>query len=420
LDRVSRRHFDRLEGDPHDEESLERTADRIRGLGLFGRVNVDATPISATQTVITTSVEERNTGSLGVGLTYAKQSGVGYTLSLTERNLLGRGQTIGVSISAGDDERSYSLHFVEPYLLDRDLEFGFNIGSDEIENFAGFADFNESDLGSYLAFPISERGRLTADIGYTRQKSKRLPQRVVDESRLIDWQFPKPNNKREFVSIGLSYSHDTISSGVYTDRGFRFGISQRLSFSDRTTVAKTQASVTGQTVRGKATLQARLRGGFVASTGNRSTHIFDRFHSNTSIIRGFESYGIGPRTGYHQLPLGGNRFVSLQLEALHPIVEGDINVSGALFTDAATIWGLDDTNDCNNVEEIPNKNYCSNRTDSMKGQGVDDGSKIRATTGVGLIVGTPIGPMRFDFSKAFRKYAGDRTQSFSLTFGSSF
>ncbi len=426
VDRVIRRHFERVEGDPFDPESLERTADRIRALGLFASVETDVVPVSETDVVINTRVEERSTGSLGVGLTYSKQAGVGYTASLTERNLLGRGQTLGLSIGASDDERTYTLYFIEPYLFDRDLEFGLNLANQGIENFAGYVDYDEFDLGTYLAFPISERGRLTTDISFTQQKTKRPiaagnrdPDRnPVDlvYSKLIDRDFKSNTGKRDLVSLGVAYTHDTISSGVYTDRGFRFSISQRLSFGEGT-IAKTQASAIGQTVQGRATLQARLSGGFVTQTGNQSTHLLDRFHSSSSIIRGFESYGIGPRTVLAKLPLGGNKFASLQLEALYPISTGDINITGALFTDAATIWGLDETDDKQNNRVPPG----DNDPDFQKlPKHVDDRSRIRSTAGVGVILGTPVGPLRLNFTRALKSYPDDKTQSFTITFGSTF
>jgi len=415
VDRVIRRHFERVEGDPYDEESLARTADRIRALGLFSDVEVDVAPISETEVIINTRVEEQNTGSLGVGLTYSKQSGVGYTLTLTERNLLGRGQTLGLSIGASDDERTYSLYFIEPFLFDRDLEFGVNLSNQAIENFASFADYDEFDIGTYLAFPISERGRLTTDVSFTQQKTKPVFDNAKTYSRVIREEFPNPE-KRGLVGLGVAYSHDTISSGVYTDRGFRFGVSQRLSFGEGT-IAKTQASVTGQTVQGKVTLQARLRGGFVIRTGSESTHLFDRFHADSSIIRGFESYGIGPRTRNQKLPLGGNKFASLQLEAQYPFSAGDINITGAVFTDAATIWGLDKTEDCIGNTAGPKNEACPAPENPKN---VDDGSKIRSSAGVGLIVGTPVGPLRFDFTRALKTYPDDKTQSFSITFGSTF
>ena len=409
LDRVVRRQFDVAEGDPYNDRSIAEAAERIRALGFFSSVDVADTPVSDRETVVTVQVEEQNTGSLGLGATYSKQSGVGYSLSVSERNLLGRGQTLGFSFSTGSSERTYTLYFIEPSLFDRDLEFGMNLSNQNISNYAGYADFKEFDIGAYLSFPIGERSRLTPSVSFTRQTSEKLP---GISSGILEQEFNKSKSKRSFLSVGLGYQLDTISSGVYSDRGFLFEANQRLSFG-KGVVAKTTASVTAQTVLNSAVLQARLGGGFVTATGSRSTHLFDRFHSDSTILRGFEAYGIGPRTD-RDLPLGGNKYVSLQVESLYPLSRGTVDITGALFADAATIWGLDKTDDRTEAE------LKQDMPPELEENTVDDKSKIRAAAGLGLIVRTPIGPLRFNFTRPLKKYDNDKTQNFEVTFSSVF
>ena len=413
LDRVVRRQFDVAEGDPYNDRSIAEAAERIRALGFFSSVDVADTPVSDRETVVTVQVEEQNTGSLGLGATYSKQSGVGYSLSVSERNLLGRGQTLGFSFSTGSSERTYTLYFIEPSLFDRDLEFGMNLSNQNISNYAGYADFKEFDIGAYLSFPIGERSRLTPSVSFTRQTSEKLG----TTSGILEQEFNKSKSKRSFLSVGLGYQLDTISSGVYSDRGFLFEANQRLSFG-KGVVAKTTASVTAQTVLSSAVLQARLGGGFVTATGSRSTHLFDRFHSDSTILRGFEAYGIGPRTTTsNPLPLGGNKYVSLQVESLYPLSRGTVDITGALFADAATIWGLDNTDDRNDEKK---EEDAEKDAEIDKKYIIDDKSKIRAAAGLGLIVRTPIGPLRFNFTRPLKKYDGDKTQNFEVTFSSVF
>ncbi|MEA1157654.1 BamA/TamA family outer membrane protein, partial [Klebsiella pneumoniae] len=69
---------------------------------------------------------EQPTGSLSFGASYGVSSGVGLNAALQENNFLGRGQTVGLSVSTADGDQSSSLTFIEPYFLGRDLRFGFN------------------------------------------------------------------------------------------------------------------------------------------------------------------------------------------------------------------------------------------------------------------------------------------------------
>ena len=72
--------------------------------------------------------------------------------------------------------------------------------------------------------------------------------------------------------------------------------------------------------------------------------IFDHFQSNDRMIRGFEYGGIGPyrrrSTGDH---LGGTTYFNASAEAQFPmpVVPESFGLRGAVFADAATLYGND-------------------------------------------------------------------------------
>jgi outer membrane protein insertion porin family len=49
-----------------------------------------------------------------------------------------------------------------------------------------------------------------------------------------------------------------------------------------------------------------------------------------------------------------------------------------------------------------------------------DSTQIRGSVGVSLIWQSPMGPIRFDFAKAFLKNPYDQTQIFNFTGGTTF
>ena len=99
LDRVVRRQFDTVEGDPFNPREIRDAAERIRALGFFSAAAVDAREGSSPdQVVIDVDVEEQPTGSLGFGASYSAGSGVGFNVSFAERNFLGRGQTLSYAL----------------------------------------------------------------------------------------------------------------------------------------------------------------------------------------------------------------------------------------------------------------------------------------------------------------------------------
>ena len=54
------------------------------------------------------------------------------------------------------------------------------------------------------------------------------------------------------------------------------------------------------------------------------------------------------------------------------------------------------------------------------GQIVDDGMAVRAAVGASVFWTTPIGPLRFNFSKAIKKEDYDLDQNFDLTISTRF
>ena len=130
LDRVVRRQFFIVEGDPFSAREMRAAADRIRSLGLFSDSVVNVLPGSRDSlVVIDVKVIEKPTGSLTFGAGYSSEAGLGGLIEYGERNFLGRGQALSFAINTGKDDQLYELSFYEPMFLRNDLGFGVNISA---------------------------------------------------------------------------------------------------------------------------------------------------------------------------------------------------------------------------------------------------------------------------------------------------
>jgi outer membrane protein insertion porin family len=148
----------------------------------------------------------------------------------------------------------------------------------------------------------------------------------------------------------------------------------------------------------EVTRRASLEGGAVHSSGG--TTILQRYSG--SQIRGFESYGIGPRdTGAtNEDALGGNFYWVGKVEAQFPIgLPEEYGITGGVFWDVGSVWGLDDTAGTSTV---------------------DDSMYVRCAVGVSIFWDSGIGPLRLNFSHAIRKKSYDETQDFDLTLSTQF
>lgn len=398
LDQVIRRQFKTVEGDPFNPREIRQAAERIRALGFFADAQVNADQGSAPdQVVVNVDVEEQPTGSLSFGLSYSVATGTGINVGFSETNFLGRGQRLSLSVSTASDNQNSSFSFTEPALLGRDLSF--TIG--------GFYRTSESDYASYdtrnigfstgIGFPLGEQSSLDLRIGVAEDKLSNY----TGNSAIIAEEVSR--GALSTVSLGYTYEYDNRITGLNPKGGvlLRFGqdfagLGGDTEYIETTALALAETRVMNEEV----TLRAIFEGGAISSLGDNTTRVTDRFFGNGK-IRGFEPNGIGPRdlAATDQDALGGNFFAVARFEADFPLgLPEEYGITGGAFLDVGSVWSLDNDG----------------------GGAIDDSFTPRAAVGVSVFWNTPIGPLRFNFSKAVQKEDYDREQSFDLTVSTRF
>ena len=162
LDRVIRRQFDTVEGDPFNPREIRETAERIRALGYSSDAEVNAREGSRPdQVVVDVDVEETTTGSLTFGGSYSTDAGLGISVGFRERNFLGRGQTLAANVSLSGDRSNYSINFIEPAFLGRDVAFSFSSAYVETDSDNSLYDTTYANFRPGITFPLAERSRMT-------------------------------------------------------------------------------------------------------------------------------------------------------------------------------------------------------------------------------------------------------------------
>src|SRR5262244_362377 len=127
-DYVIRREFDLGEGDAYNRALIDRAERRLKNLNFFKSVKITNEPGSAPdRVVINVDLEEKSTGDFSVSGGYSTTDGALAEVSISERNLLGRGLFAKASVTYGQYARGYSLSFVEPYLLDYRVALGLDL-----------------------------------------------------------------------------------------------------------------------------------------------------------------------------------------------------------------------------------------------------------------------------------------------------
>jgi len=407
LDQVIRRQFRTVEGDPFNPREIREAAERIRALGHFTNAAVDGRQGSTPdQVIIDVDVEEAQTGSLSLGASYSVNTGPGFVVSFSESNFLGRGQYLGITLGTGVRNTNSQLTFVEPAFLDRDLRFRFSAYRNLFE--PPNARYSLANLGfnPSIEFPLRENARLELRYRLSEDRIYNVdrgdPDNTLDNGSSAILQ--REAGSRVTSALGYTFTFDNRLTGIDPLGGVlvRFGQDFAGLGGDLQYVSSTAlVSVERRVMSEEVTLRAELEGGalFMLSGDSRITDRFNLFGK----MRGFAPNGVGPRdlTASNRDTLGGNYFFVARLEAEFPLgLPEEYGLSGGLFLDVGSVWGLDDTAGTSGP--------------------VDDSMRLRAAAGFSLFWRTPIGPLRMNFAAPLMKESYDKDQFFDLTISTRF
>lgn len=397
VDHVIRRQMQLVEGDPFNGSKLRRSETNIRNLGYFERVNVNTVPGSQPdQTIVNVDVAEQATGELSIGAGFSTEDGPLADFGIRERNLLGRGQELGLSFTISGEATEFDLSFTEPFFLDQDLAAGFDIFHVVRDNQDESSyDEQNTGIGLRLNYPLSENLRQRVTYRLARREIENVDE---DESIYIRRQ----EGRTLTSSIGHEIIYDRLDSRFTPTDGYilRFG-NELAGLGGDVRYLQTTVSANYYTpiFTDDLVLNIGGRAGYIVGLGE-DVRINDRFFVGGNSLRGFESAGIGPRDSDGNA-LGGNQFVTGTVELSFPIgLPDEFGLRGRTFTDFGFLT---------DVEE-----------DEVADNPIDDENSIRLSVGAGLSWTSPFGPIRIDFAVPVLKEDFDKEERFRFSFGTRF
>ena len=394
LDEVIRREFRLAEGDAFNSALIRRSRQRIMNLGFFNKVDIQTSAGSAPdRSVLTVEVSEVPTGELSFGAGFSSADGVLGDISIRERNLLGRGQDLRLSLTASARRQEIDLSFTEPYFMDRDVAAGFDVFNRTID-LQDESSYDRATIGFAVraGYPLAERLRHT--VSYTL-KHDEVSDFAADTSRFIREQ----EGETLTSAIGHRLTYDLRDSRIDPTEGYfvRFGQELAGLGGDTQYLKHTLNYGHFYSIADGWVLSGVLRSGYIVGLDD-DVRIVDRFFLGGRTLRGFEPSGVGPRDAVTEDSLGGNLFYSVTGELGFPLgLADELNLRGAIFTDVGSLTMID-----------------------VSGDELLDEDSPRLSVGVGLNFRSPIGPIRLDFSQALIKEDFDRTENFRFSFGTRF
>jgi outer membrane protein insertion porin family len=412
-DHVIRREFRLAEGDAYNPLLVDKAKRRLQGLGFFKTVEIKRRQgTAADRVVLDVELVEQSTGELSFGAGYSTSEGVIGDVSISERNLLGKGQFLRLRLAGSFERLQADISFTEPRFLDRNLSAGFDLFWKEVDLTSVSAFKSRTEGGSLrLGFPLSENLWLTNS--YTLSQGTIFDVDPINASLAI-----KESEGSALTSAwGTSLAYDARNHPKNPTKGYYFQVGTDLAGlgGDVKYVRTTGEARFYYPITDKLTFVGRAVGGHIMGWGGDDVRLIDLFYKGGETIRGFNRGGFGPRdlSSINQDALGGETFWATTAEVRFPLplIPEDLGMGGAVFVDAGSLFGAgafaSKLNDPNCVGNVPAAGKIC----------LADDSSIRASAGFSILWNSPLGPLRLDIAKAFLKKDFDDEQL--IRFGAS-
>lgn len=386
-EKVIRRNLLFSEGDSFLDYKVSKSIDKIKSLRIFKDVKFKTQNSGNEKVDLNISVEEQPTGSVSAGIGVGS-SGSTVSSTIVEKNLFGKGISLDGNVSIGTEKVSGNVGLSLPDFMNTDNTFNYNI-------FAITTDFTNSGYESKkIGNGLSTQYNIYEDISLRTGFVIDLD-RINTNDTASDLYKAREGDYLTYKGF-YSISNDKRNSKFQPSKGYSIGFGQGLALpgSDITYIQNNLDAAVYHSISNDYILSLKSGLNTINSIGDEDIKLSDRKFLRQSKLRGFESYGVGPKDGSDHI--GGNyaAYASLSSTIPNPIPDS-WNAKSFIFFDAGNVWGVD-------------------FDESL------DSNKIRSSAGVSLEWVSPLGPLSITLAENISKADGDLEEGFSFQIGSSF
>ena len=362
-DNVIRREMRLVEGAVFNTEALKYSVRRLNQLGYFEQINEqDQQAIKTEKTAtkdnnmdVTLTLKEQNRNQLTFGAGVSQYEGVFGQLAFQTANFLGRGESLTLSLQAGDRAQNYQLAFTEPFLFDRNITAGFDVYKRALQ-YIGYYTQKSTGGNLMMGFPVADFSRMFISYAYEATKMSDLNQAFLDPScvfaeagcsviSLNDLSTISPEalesirrnpfvfdslligagGRRTVSKVVPNFVHNTVDNPIFPNTGQRLTLGIDLAMLGGNTQFYKPRVEAVKFFRHTSRTTFGMRGQFefIAPVGDTQTlPIFEKLVLGGEYsVRGFDIRSIGPSDPASGLVLGGNKSLLFNFEYMFSIVQ---------------------------------------------------------------------------------------------------
>jgi len=391
-DEVIRREFRVAEGDAYNRILVDAAKRRLRALGFFKSVKITTLPgVAPDRVILRVAVVEQPTGELSFGAGYSTNEGVVGDISLSERNLLGKGQYVRLGLSGSIERLQIDFGFTEPRFLGRNIAAGFDVfhRENDLRDESSFRQ-RRTGGGLRLGVPLNDDWAFLSRYNFVREE-------IFDVQPLASLAVINAAGVSNVSSIGYTLLYDTRNHRKKPTRGLYFNFSQDLAGlgGDVQYLRSIAEGRAYYPIYKKILLVGRAQAGNIEGWGGQDIRLQDVFFKGGETVRGFDRAGFGPRDLGTDDSLGGKVFAAVTAEVRFPIpfIPEALGMQGAAFADAGTVFNPGDLGTLTPIF-------------------VANSKTIRSSVGLSLIWESPLGPFRADIAHILSSESFDQEEVF--------
>ena len=377
------------EGDPLNKVLFNKSINNIKGMNIFKNVSSEIQDTdNPKEKSINIKVEEKPTGQISVGAGVGT-SGTSTSFGVQENNFLGKAIKLNSNLTINEESIKGLFSYTKPNYNNSDKDLTLSVQADETDRLSDFG-YKSNDTG----FSIGTNFEYLEDLYFSPNVS--INYENLTTSSAASNLLKKQEGSYFDTDVSYSFFYDQRDQVYQPTDGYSTSFFQKLpiNIDENQTIINGLEYNTYYEYIDNQIFSLSLFAKAANSFGEDDVRISDRLFLPSSKLRGFEAGKVGPIDGEDFV--GGNYLSSLNAQANIPIFESLETFDFNIFYDAANVWGVD---------------YNSS---------INESSKIRSSTGLGVDWFTPIGPMSFSFTQPITKKDTDKTETFRFNLGTTF
>ncbi|MGB1360722.1 MAG: outer membrane protein assembly factor BamA [Alphaproteobacteria bacterium] len=389
LDRVIRKEIEVVEGDPFNPALMRESESNVRKLGFFSDVKISfAEGSSANKAIVYIDVKEKTTGSAGIGVGYSTTAGMVFKVTVSEDNFLGRGQRVKASLFKQDKDLGGEFSFTEPYFMKRDVAATMSVSKTKIDRLKNFSyKAKSTSFGLNFSYDLNRKWSQSLGVSY-----RDYDLYEVSSGASLSVQDEKGRTKGYSLLHRLTYSD--VDDYFNPTEGYKVSLTTNLK-SISTKFKHHYLDLRGSYYHPlNEKVKVILTGSVTRIGGYNQLRFADRLYLNSDYILGFDK--VGPMDKTSGDLLGGTKRMVGTAELDFPVgLPASMGVKGSVFYSIAKLGG----------------------TPKRTSLTIVGDNAVRQVVGAGIKWASPIGPMRFDFTKVLKKGPMDQARGFQFTIG---